>query len=663
MSIDGQRHPLGDFFTVFATQNPVEHEGTYPLPEAQLDRFLLKVQVGYPSAEEEDVVLSRVSADAGAREMSPAHAAAAVAEAAHRWRRVDRRARHGRRQGARLHPRSDARDARDADDPARRRAARGRALARGLALGGAARRPRRSSRPTTCSACCTRSCAIAWCSRRRSSSTACAPPRSSIASRARCKCRDESTDARARARTALRARCRGAGCALYALLALVLYAIPGAGVLGRHALHRAARLPARVYEARALGRAAPEAARKLDARLLVGTENRGGGAHLQPVGAAPAASRCATTCPARSRSITTSCRRCCAPHARRELSYQRGAQPARPLRVRRAAPARRRAVRARRGDRHDRPPQRARACTRTCAARAATSSRHGSARCTASACARMRRPGGGGEFEQLREYVAGDSYRDLDWKATAKRRRPVTRMLDQEQSQTVIVALDAGRMMATELDALPKLDHAIHAALLLTLRRAAQRRQGRPGRVRARRARLRAAAPRRTRSTGASSRSLTGVESSSTYVDFRRLAEFVRVRLPRRALLVMFSDLLDESQAMPLADSAPLLRQRHLPLCVSMNDPVAEGLALRARRQRRRSLPPRRRRLDPRRTRGDQAAPAQIGRRHPRGQGRRARGRDREPLPRNQEPPRALARAHAALRGCSSRSESSSAHR
>ena len=73
VSIDGQRHPLGDFFTVFATQNPVEHEGTYPLPEAQLDRFLLKVQVGYPSAEEEDRVLSRVSADAGTSELSPAH--------------------------------------------------------------------------------------------------------------------------------------------------------------------------------------------------------------------------------------------------------------------------------------------------------------------------------------------------------------------------------------------------------------------------------------------------------------------------------------------------------------------------------------------------------------------------------------------------------------
>jgi MoxR-like ATPase len=72
VSIDGKRHALGPFFTVFATQNPVEHEGTYPLPEAQLDRFLLKVPVGYPSAEEEDQVLARVSADAGTSELSPA---------------------------------------------------------------------------------------------------------------------------------------------------------------------------------------------------------------------------------------------------------------------------------------------------------------------------------------------------------------------------------------------------------------------------------------------------------------------------------------------------------------------------------------------------------------------------------------------------------------
>jgi MoxR-like ATPase len=59
VTIDGKAHALGDLFTVFATQNPVEYEGTYPLPEAQLDRFLLKIRVPYPSAEAELAILQR----------------------------------------------------------------------------------------------------------------------------------------------------------------------------------------------------------------------------------------------------------------------------------------------------------------------------------------------------------------------------------------------------------------------------------------------------------------------------------------------------------------------------------------------------------------------------------------------------------------------------
>src|SRR5512146_46623 len=59
VTIDGARYPLAEFFTVLATQNPVEFEGTYPLPEAQLDRFLLKIKVGYPGAEDEMAILER----------------------------------------------------------------------------------------------------------------------------------------------------------------------------------------------------------------------------------------------------------------------------------------------------------------------------------------------------------------------------------------------------------------------------------------------------------------------------------------------------------------------------------------------------------------------------------------------------------------------------
>ena len=86
VTIDGETLPLGDRFTVVATQNPIEQQGVYPLPEAQLDRFLFKQIVDYPSAEEE----RRIIAGHGAAEaqMSPEHwgvtpcaDAAAIAEA------------------------------------------------------------------------------------------------------------------------------------------------------------------------------------------------------------------------------------------------------------------------------------------------------------------------------------------------------------------------------------------------------------------------------------------------------------------------------------------------------------------------------------------------------------------------------------------------------
>jgi MoxR-like ATPase len=57
VSIDGVSHPLSDVFTVVATQNPIEYEGTYRLPEAQLDRFLLKLRIDYPPPDEEDRIL------------------------------------------------------------------------------------------------------------------------------------------------------------------------------------------------------------------------------------------------------------------------------------------------------------------------------------------------------------------------------------------------------------------------------------------------------------------------------------------------------------------------------------------------------------------------------------------------------------------------------
>ncbi len=69
VTIDGKGYPLSQFFTVFATQNPIEFEGTYPLPEAQLDRFLLKLRVPYPAQKAEVQLLANVQNGFESREV------------------------------------------------------------------------------------------------------------------------------------------------------------------------------------------------------------------------------------------------------------------------------------------------------------------------------------------------------------------------------------------------------------------------------------------------------------------------------------------------------------------------------------------------------------------------------------------------------------------
>ena len=81
VTVDGVSRPLGDAFTVFATQNPVEHEGTYPLPEAQLDRFLVKTVMPYPTREAELELLARYDAGFDAERLVTAEMKSALAGA------------------------------------------------------------------------------------------------------------------------------------------------------------------------------------------------------------------------------------------------------------------------------------------------------------------------------------------------------------------------------------------------------------------------------------------------------------------------------------------------------------------------------------------------------------------------------------------------------
>jgi len=72
VTVDGVPHAMSRVFTVFATQNPVEFEGTYPLPEAQLDRFMFKIVIGYPEEQREASILDKVESGFDSSDLSTA---------------------------------------------------------------------------------------------------------------------------------------------------------------------------------------------------------------------------------------------------------------------------------------------------------------------------------------------------------------------------------------------------------------------------------------------------------------------------------------------------------------------------------------------------------------------------------------------------------------
>src|SRR6185436_7756687 len=80
----------------------------------------------------------------------------------------------------------------------------------------------------------------------------------------------------------------------------------------------------------------------------------------------------------------------------------------------------------------------------------------------------VRRRGEGRLFEGLREWVPGDDTRIIDWKATARRGKPIARQYEDERRQQVVIAIDAGRLLTAEVDGEPRLEAVLAAALHLT---------------------------------------------------------------------------------------------------------------------------------------------------------------------------------------------------
>ena len=179
--------------------------------------------------------------------------------------------------------------------------------------------------------------------------------------------------------------------------------------------------------------------------------------------------------------------------------------------------------------------------------------------------------GEGRDFESLREYVPGDELRHVSWSATARRGRLTTRQYQIERDQTVLIALDAGRLMTARIERESKFDTAIHAALALM---SAARRAGDHAGLLVFGRRVKAYVPpgKGREQLDLVLEALHAVEPELIEPSYTRAFEFVAANCKRRALVVLLTDLVDEEGSRELLTSLRILRPRHLPLVTTIAD-------------------------------------------------------------------------------------------
>ncbi len=179
--------------------------------------------------------------------------------------------------------------------------------------------------------------------------------------------------------------------------------------------------------------------------------------------------------------------------------------------------------------------------------------------------------GEGREFESLRDYVRGDELRHISWSATARRGKLVTRQYQIERDQTILIAIDAGRLMTARINQETKLDSAVHATLALM---SAAARGGDNSGIVVFGRRIKAYLPpkRGSEHMDAALEALHAVEPEMIEPSYARAFEFIAANCKRRALVVLLTDLVDEEGSKDLLTSLKILRPRHLPLVVTIGD-------------------------------------------------------------------------------------------
>jgi uncharacterized protein (DUF58 family) len=191
-----------------------------------------------------------------------------------------------------------------------------------------------------------------------------------------------------------------------------------------------------------------------------------------------------------------------------------------------------------------------------------------------------RLPGAGREFSHFRDYTIDDDYRQVNWKATARRAKPITAVFESEHSQDIIFCLDVGRMMAAHVGAMSKLDHAINAILMLT--HVSQAFQDNLGLLVFSHSVHRYLPPGKGHAQHALFlQALYSVKPELCYVNYQEAFQYLIAHHPKRALTMVFTDLLDAEVSSEYRDAVRLLRQFHLPLTLAVADVPLQKLAAR----------------------------------------------------------------------------------
>ena len=190
----------------------------------------------------------------------------------------------------------------------------------------------------------------------------------------------------------------------------------------------------------------------------------------------------------------------------------------------------------------------------------------------------VRRPGDGRLFEGLREWVPGDDTRIIDWKATARRGKPIARQYEDERRQQVLLAVDAGRLLTAEVNGVPRLEAVITAALHLA--HAAVEHDDNVGLlVFADSIQSYVPPARGRRALRAVLEGLAAARGRLVESDYPAAFRHLAARSRKRALTVLFTDVVDRTASDALVAHAATLRPRHLPLAVTLRDPALETLA------------------------------------------------------------------------------------